>query len=106
MLAPAGYFCTNCPTVIIDQAMISQQVSKKIQFNGVLAIDYNEDKEPDFFKTWNGKSAVYLLDESTNPVGLVTSVTPSNIHHQENKISKNKRKNRLARESRKRNRHR
>lgn len=39
MFAPAGYFCTKCPTVIIDEDMIRSAVDKRFNFQGVLGLD-------------------------------------------------------------------
>lgn len=40
MLAPAGYFCTACPTVIIDEDVIASGVTEGHPFRTVVGIDY------------------------------------------------------------------
>jgi hypothetical protein len=72
MFAPAGHFCTKCPTVIVDENMIQAGIKRKFRFQGILGIDYETRKEPDAFRTWNGQEAVYLFDENQMAVGLST----------------------------------
>ena len=45
MFAPAGYFCTKCPTVIIDEQMIEDGVLGNFKFLGVLGIDHGETRK-------------------------------------------------------------
>jgi hypothetical protein len=110
MFVPAGFFCAHCPTVIIDEEMIAGGVKKGFCFQGVVGIDYEGKKEPDLFRTWNGKEAVYIFDENKNVIGL--SGIDSTKHHEEvPQIStkdklKLKRKRQMARKARKRNRNR
>jgi hypothetical protein len=78
MLAPAGYFCTRCPTVIVDEAMIRSGVKPEFEFLGVVGLDHEEGKNPDLFKTWNGKDAIHVFDERGIHQGLSTpGVTPA-----------------------------
>ena len=73
MFAPAGFFCTECPSVIIDEDMIKGGImDRKCKYQGVLGLDYKGQKELDLFKTWNGKAAVYIMDENQMPIGLST----------------------------------
>jgi hypothetical protein len=72
MFAPAGYFCTQCPAVVVDEEMIRNSMEKQFKYRGVMGIDYQGRKQPDFFKAWNGEKAVYILDENRRPVGLET----------------------------------
>jgi len=72
MMAPAGYFCTQCPTVVIDEAMIRAGITGPFTFHGVLGIESEARPAPDFFRTWNGQEAVYLFDEDQRPQGLAT----------------------------------
>lgn len=72
VFAPAGYFCTRCPTVIVDENMVQAGIKRRVRFQGILGIDYEEKQEPDLFRTWNGQEAVYLLDEDQQAVGLST----------------------------------
>ncbi len=76
MFAPAGYFCTQCPTVVIDEGMIRAGIVEPFTFQGVLGIDYETRPAPDFFSTWNGKKAVYLFDDDQTPQGIAT-MSPS-----------------------------
>ena len=70
MLAPAGYFCTHCPTVIVDEAMIRLGIKKQFRYLGVVGLD--RGKDADFFRTWNGQDAIYILDEDGNSQGIST----------------------------------
>ena len=108
MFVPAGFFCTNCPTVIIDEELISGGVTKGFRFQGVVGIDYGKKKEPDFFRTWNGKETVYVLDENGKVTGL-TTIDSREPDHRVSPVSakdrqKLKRKRQLAKSARKRNR--
>ena len=69
MLAPAGYFCTNCPTVIVDEVMLSRGVVGNFPFNGIVGTS-SDGEEPAPFQTWNGQEPVYIFDETGNISGL------------------------------------
>lgn len=118
MLAPAGFFCTACPTVIIDDELIAAGVKPGFKFRGVLGIDDPDKKEPNLFHTWNGQKPVYIFDENQQCMGLETlganpgrvgicagspwGPAPSHDHQKQ----KQKRKRKLAKLARKRNRRR
>ena len=108
MFAPAGFFCTACPTVIIDEEMVSGGAKKGFRFQGVVGIDYEGKKEPDLFRTWNGKEAVYVFDEDQKILGL--SAIDEHEPHQgashffDKNKEKQKKKRQMAKKSRKRNR--
>ena len=72
MLAPAGFFCTACPTVIIDEELVKTSMKPGLEFRGVVGIDYANTKPADVFKTCNGQKAVYILDENGGILGLET----------------------------------
>ena len=73
MFAPAGYFCTECPTVIIDEDIIRNGITdRKFRFQGVLGIDYGKERKPDLFNTWNGQEGVYVFNEDQQPMGIST----------------------------------
>jgi hypothetical protein len=73
MMAPAGYFCTKCASLIIDEKMIQLGMSKQFRYQGVLGIDFGQGKPPEFFRTWNGKTAIYVFNEKQIPVGISIS---------------------------------
>lgn len=109
MLAPAGYFCTACPTAIIDEDVIASGVTGGYRFRAVVGIDYAGKKQPDFFRTWNGQELVYVLDEH----GHFVSVTARERRDQERFAARagsrgdptaRKRSRKEARRSRRRNR--
>ena len=114
MLAPAGYFCTACPTVIIDEDLIAASMKPGLQFAGVVGIDNPQTHEPILFGTWNGQKSVYIFDENQQVIGLENvatvrepimggfSVPGSPGHGPGYKKKKNKRK--LAAQARRRNR--
>lgn len=102
MFAPAGYFCQNCPTVIIDEKMIQSGITGNFIFQGILGIKDDPQQNTSIFKTWNGNKAVYIIDENGMPQGIADmslyQQTPS-----AKKKNKNREKNRLAKISRRRN---
>lgn len=109
MLAPAGYFCTACPTVIIDEDVIANGVTEGYRFRAVVGIDHAGKKQPDVFRTWNGQELVYVLDEH----GHIVSVTAGERRDQGRLAARagsredsaaRKRSRRKARRSRRRNR--
>jgi hypothetical protein len=103
MLAPAGYFCTKCPTVIVDEDLIQAGIRGKFKYQGVLGLDYEGSKEPDLLQTWNGSKPVYIFDENEVAMGLAT-LPPSAQQHSISKPRKMESRKRMAKESRKRNR--
>ena len=103
MFTPAGYFCTKCPTVIIDEDMIRSAVDKRFNFQGVLGLDYERREKPDFFKTWNGKETVYMLDERQFAIGFGT-IEPTHSQHSIKKERKPRQREHMAKQSRRQNR--
>jgi len=104
MFAPAGFFCTRCPTVIIDEDMIASGVMGGYKFRGVVGLDHGGGKELDAFKTWNGEEVIYFLDEHEQITGL-GPLRPSFLRPAEQrKPIRTRPKKRLAKESRRRNR--
>ena len=69
---PAGYFCTRCPTVIIDEAMVQAGITASFTLRGIVGIAYETRETPDFFLTWNGRHVVYILDEAQMILGIET----------------------------------
>ena len=109
MFAPAGFFCVDCPTVIIDEGMIASGVKRRFTFQGVVGIDHGKKKESDLFRTWNGKRSVYVLDEDGKPLGISTHDDEVDAYPGRARISgaqkvAAKRKRKKAKEDRKRNR--
>ncbi|MGH7811940.1 MAG: hypothetical protein ACREP5_16810, partial [Candidatus Binatia bacterium] len=98
MLAPAGYFCSKCPTVIVDEDLIKQTTRGKGEFRGVVGLTDEEDEDEQYFRTWNGFKAIFDGDFGYSERGA-TTFSPR-------KYQKMARKKRLAKESRKRNRRR
>jgi len=46
MFAPAGYFCIECPSVIIDEDIVRNGITdRRFRFQGVLGIDYVKRKK-------------------------------------------------------------
>ena len=103
IFAPAGYFCTACPTVVIDEALIRQGVSRPFTYQGVLGIDHKDEQPPDFFKTWNSGKTLYIFDEDQNPIGLSTTSKLHATGAAKNKRASSRRKQ-MAKASRKQNR--
>ena len=78
MSAPAGHFCTNCPTVILDDAIMRSGVNKaKYEYWGVCGIDsgYSAKKDDiNLFQTLNGEKPTYILSEEGGLDGILNSV--------------------------------
>jgi hypothetical protein len=72
MAAPAGYFCTKCPTVIVDQTILAHGVTRGYKYVQVIGLTSDDNQEFQDFTTWNGQKPVYLFDENQNPTGLAT----------------------------------
>ena len=128
MAAPAGHFCPNCSTVIIDDDLMKAGVNTaRFEYCGTCAIETGfESKKGDanLFKTLNGKKATYILNEQGGLGGILNSVhEPSDqaymVHNQDSfapfydpaksvqakkKKESNKKKNKQAKQSRKANR--
>jgi hypothetical protein len=72
MFAPAGHFCPACPTVVVDEGLIERGLKEGYRFRAVVGLDYAGKKEPDFFRTWNGREPIYMVDECGQIMDLVT----------------------------------
>jgi hypothetical protein len=124
MAAPAGYFCPNCPTVIIDDDLIQSGIDKsRFEYWGVCGIEtgYEKKKGDSLFQTFNGQKPTYILTEEGGLDGILNSVhtpdgglyaTPdaqsrillSKTIQAKKKKEKNKSHNKQARQARKMNR--
>jgi hypothetical protein len=98
LMAPAGYFCTKCRTVVVDEDLIRKGVTRGFEYRGIMGLDYKDEKPPDVFKTWDGKPPVFVL--SGNEELFYGSSGSSR------RSEKERRKRKIAREARKRNRRR
>ena len=109
MFGPAGFFCTRCPTVIVDEDLIIGSINEKeFEFGDVVGIHDEEADELSTFGTWNGEPAVYVLDEEGIPLGLAEGIMAADIEVSSSSSRKKSRsfRRRIARESRKKNRRR
>jgi hypothetical protein len=73
MSGPGGFFCTKCPTVIINDAQVAIVAKPRFQYGGVCAIETTLGK-PNLFSTMNGKKSAYVLDQYEQFSGLISSV--------------------------------
>ena len=110
MYTPA-FFCTDCPTVIINEAVIIEGITGGFKYQGVLGLDYGKAQSPDLFETWNGEKPIYILDENQTPIGIATDLEsekmglkPKFSKPSGNRIKKNIKRKQLAARSRKKNR--
>jgi hypothetical protein len=103
LFAPAGYFCTRCPTAIIDEAMVQAGITASFTLRSIVGIAYETRETPDYFLTWNGRDVVYILDEAQMILGIET-LPPEPQHRLPRHKHKSQARKRLARESRRRNR--
>lgn len=124
MAAPAGHFCPSCPTVIIDDDIMKLSIdSSRFAYGGVFTIEtgYNE---PQFFESFNGEKPLVILEEDMSTVGGIAQSVhiiedgtfmyrssrsrelPSKEHniHKQKKKSSTRKKNKAAKNARKRNR--
>jgi hypothetical protein len=107
MMAPAGYFCSKCPTVIVDEKMIAAGVKSGFKYQGVIGIDFLGKKKPAFFKTWNGRKPIYIFDEDEQCHGMGFTNLPvlhSGGPPARSAARKKKQRRRMANQSRRRNR--
>jgi len=109
MFAPAGHFCTACPTVIVDEELIASGVKEGYRFRAVVGVDYVGRKPPDCFQTWNGHSLTYILDENERVMDVVTAdrlhvERPTGLPFVHGNPAARKRHRKTARQARKRNR--
>lgn len=109
MFAPAGTFCTACPTVVIDEDLIAGGMKDGYRFRAVVGVDYAGEKQPDFFKTWNGRESIYVLDEHGRVMDLTTDDQLNVDSRAARSVARRdaatrKRRRKMARRSRKRNR--
>lgn len=109
MLVPAGFFCTACPTVIVDEQLISIAVKAGYRFRRVVGVDYLDKKDPDYFETWNGEKPIYILDEDQQFMDMVLdSEIRASVSQKQStprgSAKKNKVKRKQADQARRRNR--
>lgn len=117
LTAPVGFFCSNCPTVIIDDEIAKSAIKHGVEYCGVFSIETGYSTQPTLFKTLNGEKAIYILSEEQDVLGIAQSVhhIPSDDYMylpsrgKRNTLpqaqrKKNKKRNKAARKSRKRNR--
>jgi hypothetical protein len=109
MFAPAGYFCTACPTVIVDESLIAMGMKEGYRFRTVVGVDYAGEKQPDFFKTWDGHATIYILDEDGRVMDLTTdnqlgADQPAARSRLSRDSTARKLRRKMAQQSRKRNR--
>jgi hypothetical protein len=110
LLAPAGYFCTKCPTVIVNEEILRAGVTRGFQYRGVAGLDYEGKKSPDFLGTWNGEQRAFIFDEDETLVGITTrggameyyDSAPAAFSRKQ--AEKARKKRQMAKQSRKRNR--
>ncbi len=104
-MAPAGYFCQKCPTVIVDENMVRIAVQKGFEYRGLLGLHCKGREEPQLLKTWNGEPAVYILDEHGMAIGLSTLGPPASRSRRASK-SRPKRRKRASKQAGKKKRRR
>jgi hypothetical protein len=108
MLAPAGFFCTHCPTVIVDESILATGMKPGLQFRGVVGINFGGRKEDCLFSTFNGRKPLYILDEERGFMGISITPPPLGLNNpnlgRALSARKKKRKRQLAKQARRRNR--
>lgn len=109
MRAPAGYFCTRCPTVVVDEELLRQGVSKGFVYRSAIGVEGKGKESGGPFRTWNGKEMIVFLDQVEGtmeliPEGMLPPLAQSPPATAKQKSEKELRRRALARQSRKRNR--
>ena len=106
MYAAAGHFCSHCPTVIVDEDMIEAGIADPyFHYQGVLGLDVDEQRgQPCLFRTWNGRDAIFVMEEENNMVGLETGYGLSSRAIERQRKLQQKARRKIARKSRKSNR--
>lgn len=105
LFLPAGYFCTACATVIMDQALIKNAIDEEIPYRCVIGVGFDpESGKPGLFKTWNGKETLYIVDKQNQITGMETTKHAPSSTKTHNKAKVSSQKKKLARQSRKKNR--
>lgn len=109
MAAPAGYFCTDCPTVIVDEDLLRQGVSRGFTYQSVIGVETTDDDKAGPFCTWNGKEMIIFFDEVENtmeliPADMIRPLPERPPAQSRQKALKAERRRKLARAARKRNR--
>lgn len=76
LAAPGGHFCTECPTVIIDDDIMRQSIDRsRFEYMGVFNVETGYEEETSVFQTLNGEKPLYILDEFQEGVlGIMQSV--------------------------------
>lgn len=97
LAAPAGYFCTKCNTVIVDEKLMRKGATPGFDYLGTLGLSYDDNRPPDIFSTWNGKPFDFILGEAGDLFSHGNAYSPQ-------RWEKIKRKKQMAKTSRKRNR--
>ena len=101
MFAPAGYFCSHCPTVIVDEALIRTGITGNYHYQATMGINDATKDEPTLFRTWNGGPPMFGL---RNLDDLSYDAQSSEPTFSESKYRKLVNKRKMQRASRKRNR--
>ena len=105
MYAPAGLFCSRCPTVSVNEAIIRSGIAdNQHHYKQVVGIDYGGKKEADYFTKWNGNDLVYVFDEdknlldvTTTPPADATIIMSRQADHRKSKKAKRKKQEKKAR---------
>ena len=79
---PSGYFCTHCPTIIIDEAVIAEGVAHKYNFEAVVGLDKHGKFQA--FNTWNGSKSIYIMDENE----VITGISNEKLEGQQQRRKK------------------
>lgn len=117
MVVPAGHFCTACPSVIVEEDLIIGGISeKRFKYKCTIGLDFDKKKEPEFFKTWDGERRVFIFDEDECLEGVTTHAELARLQEIEvsahpivslnlaKKKAIKKKRDKLAKQSRKKNR--
>jgi len=70
--SPGGFFCTVCPTAVVDVDIVKKACKHGILFKGIVGLEA-PGKGLNLFKTWNGGHLIHLLnDDGSAPQGILT----------------------------------
>jgi hypothetical protein len=96
-------------TMIVDQNLARDGVAAGYQYRGVVGVDYEGRKDPDFPENWNGKQAVDIIDEDENMTAIAAHSdfyydSPRPTASSQKRIDKTRKRGKISKESRKNNR--
>lgn len=104
---PAVFFCTECPTVVVDDSHIESSTTPDTEFRGVIAIEAKPKAK--LFEAWDNEPVEYVFDDQKRIIRMKVKdpeaeEEPKRKVISENAQKKKKKKKRASKKSRRINR--